>query len=161
MKFNLLKISTLILAVFVASCSSPSETTTPSSPVLNMDRQASSIVETPVEAMAQKTDELHWEIIGSYEGMLPCADCEGMFVHLVLTESGEYTLSVKYVGKDFRPEPQTGKYTYSGDIVTLIGVADQPNKYTRDQKGELIQLDFNGNRITGSLADQYILNKTN
>ena len=39
---------------------------------------------------------------GVYEGIVPCADCEGIRVRLALTEEGFFELSQEYLGKKYR-----------------------------------------------------------
>jgi NlpE N-terminal domain len=45
-----------------------------------------------------------------------------------------------------------------GSIITLTGIKNKPNEYFVGEN-KLIQLDIDGNKITGSLADKYILKK--
>ena len=94
---------------------------------------------------------------GTYIGTLPTASGMGMTVTLTL-ENGAYTRKTEYVGKDGIFEDK-GKYTLNkeGNTITLEGI-DSPNKYVVDEN-RLTQLDIDGNRITGDLADKYVLQK--
>lgn len=96
---------------------------------------------------------------GSYKGVLPAADAEGMDVVIVLTDS-TYTKTIKYLGKkDSKATTTKGKYSWTpnGSVIILEG-EDKPNEYFV-QEGSLRQLDTNGNKIEGSLAEAYVLKK--
>ncbi|MCL1932828.1 MAG: copper resistance protein NlpE [Candidatus Azobacteroides sp.] len=97
---------------------------------------------------------------GTYTGTLPTASGMGMTVTITLKD-GAYTKRTEYVGKDGVFEDK-GKYTLNREenIITLDGInsVDSPNKYAADGN-TLTQLDMEGNRITGELADQYVLQK--
>lgn len=95
---------------------------------------------------------------GTYTGKVPTASGEGMIVSLTL-EDNTYVRKTEYVGKKGSFEDK-GSYTWNaeGNTITLAGVKDSPSQYFVGEN-TLTQLDMNGNRITGDLADQYILKK--
>jgi uncharacterized lipoprotein NlpE involved in copper resistance len=95
---------------------------------------------------------------GAYTGTIPTASGEGMIVSITLTDS-TYVKRTEYVGKKETFEDE-GKYTWNteGNTVILEGIKDAPNQYFVGENA-LIQLDMDGKRITGELADQYILRK--
>lgn len=102
---------------------------------------------------------LDWD--GTYKGIVPCADCEGIETTLVLGKELTYTLKTKYLGKsDAKVFEEKGKFNWdkSGQIITLDGIKDAPNKYFVGEN-KIIQLDMNGKKITGEQADLYILKK--
>ena len=94
---------------------------------------------------------------GTYTGIVPTASGMGMIVTITLKD-GAYIKKTEYVDKDGVYEDK-GKYTLNKkeNIITLDGI-DSPNKYLMDENS-LTQLDIEGNRITGELADQYVLQK--
>lgn len=99
------------------------------------------------------------DVAGTYKGVLPTASAGGMEVTIVLTDS-TYTKDVKYLGqKNAKPFNTKGTFTRSEDgaIVTLND-EDKPNQYAVED-GALRQLDIDGNKIEGQLADQYVLKK--
>jgi uncharacterized lipoprotein NlpE involved in copper resistance len=106
---------------------------------------------------APKTDNLP-DIEGIYIGNLPTADGMGMVVSITLDKE-TYIKKVEYVGKDGFFEDK-GIYTFDKEDNTIVfeGITDSPNKYLVDGTC-LIQLDMEGNRITGELADMYVLQK--
>jgi len=100
---------------------------------------------------------LDWN--GVYRGILPCADCEGIETRVVLKRDGTFQRSLKYLGKENGLFTDEGEFLWdeSGNKITLkSGGAEQ-----QYQVGEnaLFHLDQEGNRITGDLADQYLLFK--
>jgi len=98
---------------------------------------------------------------GIYKGTLPCADCEGMEVKLFLKEDGSYLKATRYLGKEEKEFPEAGTYTVNrrGTSLTLTPVAGAVQLF-RPEEGNLIQLDQEGQRLTGDQADRYILKKT-
>lgn len=99
-----------------------------------------------------------WE--GTYQGVVPCADCEGIETTITLNADGSYFLRTKYVGREGKVVHQRGAFSWSsaGNSIRLSGVSGGPDQYlVNDQK--LVQLDLQGNRITGELAGKYELSK--
>lgn len=99
-------------------------------------------------------------IQGVYKGILPCADCKGIETELAVNPDKTYVRRIKYLGKDDKIYGVKGTYTWNsaGNIITLSGINDGPNQYFVGEN-ILIQLDMSGNRITGKLAEKYVLNK--
>ena len=95
---------------------------------------------------------------GVYNGILPCADCRGIKTQLVLNADLTYILKTQYLEKSDSIYQKKGKFSWndSGSEITL-DISD----HQMYQVGEnvLFQLDKNGNRITGDLADKYIMEK--
>lgn len=108
--------------------------------------------------MHNSKNSLDWA--GVYNGILPCADCEGIQTTLELKNDGSYRIQSKYLGKNEKENTfsTSGKFTWdkNGQIITL----ENGNKYFVGENN-LTQLDREGNKVTGSLAGHYILNKMN
>ena len=100
---------------------------------------------------------LDWS--GTYQGTLPCADCEGIATIVSLKKDRTYSLKRRYVGKETAYRQSTGTFTWDGEgrRITLSG--GEPTTYLVGEN-KLIQLDKAGERITGNLADRYELIKT-
>ncbi|WP_297338492.1 copper resistance protein NlpE [Algoriphagus sp.] len=116
-------------------------------------------MEIPVTPEDNSMSALDWA--GIYKGTLPCADCEGIETELALNQDGTYSYKTNYLGKnDALEEEYTGKFTWDeqGRTIQLEGLKGAPGKY---QVGEnqLWHLDQDGNRISGDLAENYILKK--
>ena len=115
----------------------------------------------PVSAEPENTGRP--SLAGLYQGITPCADCAGIETSLGLSDGMVFTLELKFAGKE-PPEviQQSGRYAWSdaGDMIILGGIDSTrlPTRFLVDGE-RLIQLDPSGNRITGELADKYILSK--
>lgn len=99
------------------------------------------------------------DVAGVYKGVLPTASAGGMEVVINLTDS-TYNKDVKYLGeKNSKIYSSKGAFVWSADgsTITLSG-EDVPNQYFVEE-GALRQLDIEGQKIEGSLADQYVLKK--
>ncbi|NDV66966.1 copper resistance protein NlpE [Bacteroides sp. 224] len=97
---------------------------------------------------------------GTYQGTIPCADCSGIELAITLDNKGAYTQTMTYIGKG--PEnvfKTSGTYEWdsSGSKITIKS-GDEVNMYLVGENALFI-LDESGNRITGDLADKYILRK--
>ncbi|WP_114749557.1 copper resistance protein NlpE [Pleomorphovibrio marinus] len=101
---------------------------------------------------------LDWE--GVYEGTVPCADCEGIATTLEIDYDNNFELKTKYLGKSEEEFSYSGDFTWNekGNIITLKGVDNRPSQYLVGEN-QLFQLDMEGERITGELADKYRLIK--
>lgn len=97
---------------------------------------------------------------GSYEGTLPCADCEGIRTTLKLNSDDTYELTREYLGKkEVLKDTYKGKFSWTiGGIITLDGIKDMSALY-KVEKDKVLYLDIEGNIITGELAENYILKK--
>ena len=96
---------------------------------------------------------------GTYEGVVPCADCEGIETSIVLDYDDTFVLRTTYLGKSDEVFEQRGTVVWDerGGAIRL----DVPRGAVHYLVGEnvLIQLDREGNRITGDLAPRYRLAK--
>jgi uncharacterized lipoprotein NlpE involved in copper resistance len=101
---------------------------------------------------------LDW--VGTYTATLPCPSCEGIQTWVTLNPDRTFELKTSYLGlNDARDETFTGKFTWneSGSRITLHGlIGGYPSMYSIE-KGQIWQLDWDGNKIKGKLAEQYKL----
>ncbi len=98
---------------------------------------------------------------GSYTGLLPCADCEGIETQITLNKEGTYTKKMTYLGKGGdNVFEEKGNYTWNaaGQIITLEG-KEVPNQYFVGEN-KLTHLDIQGQKIEGDLAGMYVLKKS-
>ena len=96
---------------------------------------------------------------GTYKGEIPAASASGIIVSVELSDS-TYVKKMKYVGKGDQTFESKGTFRWNeaGNTITLIGESDGPDMYFVGEN-TLTMLDKEGNRITGDLADKYILKK--
>lgn len=96
---------------------------------------------------------------GTYQALLPCADCDAVLTTLTLSDAGTYELKRLYVGKDTALFDTRGRFGWSDDGSRIeLDIGDAPAGYLV-QENRLLQLDMAGERITGALADRYVLHK--
>ncbi|AXY75334.1 META domain-containing protein [Paraflavitalea soli] len=102
---------------------------------------------------------LDWD--GIYRGVLPCADCPGIQTTIYLNRDLSFLKKTKYLGKPDTAFELSGKFTWNtaGNTITLND-AGQAISYLVGEN-TLTQLDMSGSKITGNLAPNYILSKSN
>jgi heat shock protein HslJ len=140
MKLQLL--ATLILMITVMSCKTGEKTTK------------------TVGDGHNSQNSLDWA--GTYRDTLPCADCEGILIEIVLKTDLTYESATKYLGKDGDISRSKGNFSWNkeGSTITLEGV-DGTKESNQFKVGEnkLQKLDMDGKVITGNLADKYVIQK--
>lgn len=125
--------------------------------VVETETITSEVVET-VPDQHNAANSLDYE--GTYKGVLPTASGEGMQVTITLGKDYKFTKDVLYIGeKETKKAQSSGSYKWdaSGSVITLED-EEAPNQYFVGEN-TLTQLDVDGNKITGAIADQYILKK--
>jgi uncharacterized lipoprotein NlpE involved in copper resistance len=104
------------------------------------------------------TPEISMSWPGTYTGIIPAADGPGIEVELTLNSARTFALQYRYIDRDnvFLHE---GTFTWdnTGRII-ILDIENIPPYYLAAE-GRLIQLDMQGNSITGDLAEHYILEK--
>ena len=100
---------------------------------------------------------------GIYVGFLPCADCVGVKTTLALNKNGTYFMMTVNAGKSDREYVYKGKYAAGAEPNTIVLTSrDGATTHHYLSEGDkLIQLDSEGKRITGKLADRYVLLRNN
>lgn len=145
-----LKLKTLVLALGVLMACQQKETKTP-------NKNQDSIVSTTTDAHQAKNS---LDYVGTYKGVLPCADCGGIETTVVLNENNTYNIKTKYIDKGDKVFEEKGTFTWdqSGNKIVLNEKENTPTYY---QVGEntLTQLDIEGKKVTGVLAEHYVLSK--
>jgi len=108
----------------------------------------------------QHTSQNSLDWYGTYTGVVPCADCEGIETVLTINKDLSFMLRTKYLSKDYRAIEYRGTFTWekNGQVISLKGLTDSPNRYFVGEN-QLIQLDMRGEKITGKLAEKYILRR--
>lgn len=105
-------------------------------------------------------NSLDWA--GVYQGITPCADCEGIKTILELKPDNTFVLSQKYNGKleGENEFTQTGKFAWNQEG-TMVRLRTKSGGFQyKVGENQLWMLDEKGNIIEGDLADMYVLKKT-
>lgn len=94
-------------------------------------------------------NSLDWE--GTYSGVLPCADCDGIDTRIILRKNQTYQLVLRYLGipeKESQDFISEGEFNWedNGNNILLEGEKVDFQKF---KVGELFlsPLDINGNKI--------------
>lgn len=114
-----------------------------------------------IQAMADTSrNALDWE--GTYYGVLPCADCEGIETVISIFYDNTFVKKTRYLGKNDQVFEIAGTFTWNelGNIITFDGAHSQhaPGGLLVGEM-QLFHLDQDGQRITGELAEYYRLPK--
>ena len=144
LKPRLLQVAALIVVLFFIQCTHiAKKTNTGPTSVLDKHNSANS---------------LDWH--GTYKGIIPCADCEGIETEITLTQALEYSKKSNYLDKNGNILVEKGSFTWNsaGNTITLLGIKDKPNQYFIGEN-KIEQLDMLGNKIARNVADSYILTK--
>jgi uncharacterized lipoprotein NlpE involved in copper resistance len=104
------------------------------------------------------TSEISWP--GLYTGLIPAADGPGIDVQLTLNYDRTFALQYRYIDRDDSFFSHKGAFTWDKTGTIVILEIENIPPYYKVAEGRLIQLDMQGNRITGPLADNYILEKS-
>lgn len=114
--------------------------------------------ETAVVDTHTTQNSVDWE--GVYEGILPCADCEGIQTAVELKADNTFKKSEEYLGEEDAKFETTGAFFWdkTGSIVVLENKEGEKESY-RVGEGSLTMLDAEGNSVEGELVDAYILRK--
>ena len=97
----------------------------------------------------------------SFEGVLPCADCEGIRYHLDLFEDEVFFLRMSYLGRGADAVlDDIGSWKFDSDRTTLAlrGVGEAPVMFRIVDQATLRKLDLEGRTIESSL--NYELRRT-
>ncbi len=98
-------------------------------------------------------------MVGVYQGVTPCADCEGIQLELKLNTDKTYELKQTYLGKkETLTDTFKGSYSLENNVIKLDGLKDMSNLF-RVEVGQVRYLGADGAEVTGELADNYILKK--
>ena len=100
------------------------------------------------------------DYVGTYNGILPCVDCQGLETELSINENLTFSIRIKYQGKGEKIYLQKGHFTWNkmGNTIILTDIRNAPNQYFVG-KNILTQLNIYGKKITGTTAEEYILSK--
>ena len=102
-------------------------------------------------------NSLSWD--GIYEGVVPCADCEGIKTTVILNSDNTFVLSEEYLGKSEELFTERGTFSWNEKGSTIEFTIENRKQYYKVGENRLFHLDMEGNIIEGQLADNYILTK--
>lgn len=148
-------------AVFLASCNQKEKTTETTDAATDsaavQTTPADSITKaTPTAAGDTSENALDWP--GTYEAVVPCADCPGIKTSLTLNNDKTFSITEEYIDRNSKNQDKgTFEWDASGSVITLKGKTAS-YKY-KVGENMLIQLDMDGQEITGPNKDLYVFKK--
>ncbi len=98
---------------------------------------------------------------GTYSGVLPCADCEGIQTTIILKENLTYQEQIQYLGKENVMLKYNGTFFWNneGNTITLQNKEQHFADSYFVGENTLTRLDTEGRKVLGKLAQHYILSK--
>jgi len=112
----------------------------------------------PTTADPAHSSRISVDWTGSYQGTLPCADCEGIATVITLRDDNSYEIGRKYIGKQDTVFYSAGKFEWNAEG-SGIQLSNESPYFFQVGENQLVQFDMNGKKITGNLADNYVLRK--
>jgi heat shock protein HslJ/uncharacterized lipoprotein NlpE involved in copper resistance len=115
-------------------------------------------VASEVDAAHPDRTALDWS--GVYRGTLPCADCEGIATEIILKEGDTFMMRQRYLGKSDSVVVNAGSVTWhpSEHAITLTTGDDEQMNFAIET-GALSLLDEDGEKIAGTLSENYVLRR--
>lgn len=114
--------------------------------------------EVPAAAVDEHTAQNSLDWAGTYEGLLPCADCPGIKTTLELKDDHTFILKETYEDRDSRFEDK-GRFTWDDTGMRITLQRKGGPQYYKVREGSMLRLDEKGNEISGNLAKNYVLQK--
>jgi copper homeostasis protein (lipoprotein) len=152
----ILAVSALVAAGFSACTGGDTDADGNTSDNMSGDRVT--VPQADRQGVHNAANSLDWH--GTYTGVLPCADCEGIATTLTLNADETYHLIMVYPGREDGEFHSRGTFSWNeaGNTVRLNDYDEGPGLYFVAEN-RLFHLDADGKRITGDLAGMYILEK--
>jgi uncharacterized lipoprotein NlpE involved in copper resistance len=97
--------------------------------------------------------------LGTYTGILPCADCPGIRTQVTLFADSTYEVNRQYIDREEVYSQAGGFYWNESDSVIVLNDSGEAPSCYKTGENTLTQLDLNGDVITGELAENYVLRK--
>lgn len=115
-------------------------------------------------AVDMHSSQISLDWAGTYSGVTPCADCEGIETELTLSADDTYKLVTTYLGTEEENNSFTKEGNFSwvddGNSVKLDGFQEgEGSALYKVEENRVRHLDLEGNIIEGELANHYILAK--
>lgn len=112
----------------------------------------------PVATSDNSMTSVDWP--GVYKGTLPCADCPGLATTVILGQDMTFRIEMVYLERNVKPFVQEGHFTWLQDGLRIVCVDGKGGRQFFDVgENRLFQLDADGQRINGELADRFALAK--
>lgn len=105
---------------------------------------------------AQK--ETNW--VGTYRGVLPCINCEGLEATLTLKEDTTFLLKINFLGSDVTIPDTTGNVTWTKpNKLFALDIKSYFSSQFEIAGDTLFNLDLDGKRVVGADAPKFIFKR--
>jgi uncharacterized lipoprotein NlpE involved in copper resistance len=117
----------------------------------------STVVKNSAQEPENIKNSLNW--VGTYEGTLPCASCEGIKTTITLNKDNTFNITTEYLGDKDNKFNDKGviEWDSTGSVITLKS-GQESWKYKLSEN-QLVHLDIDGKEIDGKMKSMYILMK--
>lgn len=96
----------------------------------------------PVIDTHNSRNALDWA--GVYEGVLPCADCPGIKMRLVLHDDGRFELQTQYLDRDVKARSSSGRFSWNAAGSGIALDAGGSGQQFLVGEGRLLQMNRDG-----------------
>ncbi|KMQ60269.1 lipoprotein [Chryseobacterium angstadtii] len=111
---------------------------------------------TPTAAGDTSENALDWP--GTYDAVVPCADCPGIKTSLTINNDKTFSITEEYIDRNSKNQDKgTFEWDATGSMITLKGKT--ANYKYKVGENILIQLDMDGKEISGPNKDLYVFKK--
>ncbi|MFV0170207.1 copper resistance protein NlpE N-terminal domain-containing protein [Empedobacter falsenii] len=150
-------ILTLFTVSIMMSCETKKEESINNTKEVISDSSASIIQNDTIADIHNSKTSIDW--IGTYEGVLPCADCPGIKTTVTLNKDETIKIVSDYMKGNTTFEEQ-GQFEWTADNNAIFLDTKDKNRYFyKVGENKLIVLSQEGEEIDGPLANNYILTK--
>lgn len=111
--------------------------------------------------MEEHTAQNSLDWFGTYSGIEPCADCEGIKHTLTLHENLDYEFTIEYLTVPPLTETKNGKFTWKdGNTIELDAFSEgEGSNFFKIEENQIRHLNLEAKTIEGNLANFYVLKK--
>ncbi|MCA4780832.1 copper resistance protein NlpE N-terminal domain-containing protein [Empedobacter falsenii] len=150
-------ILTLFTVSIMMSCETKKEESINNTKEVISDSSASIIQNDTIADIHNSKTSIDW--VGTYEGVLPCADCPGIKTTVTLNKDETIKIVSDYMKGNTTFEEQ-GQFEWTADNNAIFLDTKDKNRYFyKVGENKLIVLSQEGEEIDGPLANNYILTK--
>jgi len=152
-----LALSSILFSMFFISCGSSSNSTTYQDPHSRAHSQMHN--ELLQEEIDKELNKQVGHFIGQYEGILPCADCDGIVIQLELFQNFTYQATVKQGNKLDSIEEINGSFALQSDGIVALDKTVSGTTFFQKNEADLTVLDQNAKEIISGMNDAYVLKR--
>ncbi len=105
------------------------------------------------------SEDLKKEVISTWKGILPCADCEEIHYTLSILPDGKYDASSLYMGKSAGELKVSGNWELSSDSLLILLEGKTKTIFLFDGN-ELIMRDEDGQKVSSEFKEMYRLQRS-